>query len=89
MNDDLSVWKEIGDGNPGNWIIVKCWQTGDAFSDVYARRFKLVLDKTYNLMNKLNTFDLVHHTDVEKNILHFIFGIYIWNKYSKQYQDTV
>lgn len=86
MNDHLSVWKEIEDEDPGNWILVKCRQTGEAFSDVYAEQFKQTLDKTYVLINKLHMVDLVHHTDIGKNILNFVAGIYIWNKYSKRYQ---
>jgi hypothetical protein len=86
MNDHLSVWKEIEDEDPGNWIIVKCRQTGEAFADVYAEQFKQTLDKTYAVINKLNMVDLVHYTDIGKNILNFVAGIYIWNKYSKRYQ---
>jgi hypothetical protein len=86
MNDHLSVWKEIEDEDPGNWIIVKCRQTGDAFSDVYAEQFKQTLDKTYFLKNKLHMVDLVHHTDIGKNLLNCVAGIYIFNKYSKRYQ---
>ncbi|KFE96943.1 terpene synthase family protein [Chryseobacterium luteum] len=86
MNDHLSVWKEIEDEDPGNWILIKCRQTGEAFNDIYTEQFKQMLDKTYDLMNKLQMIDLVHHTDIGKNILSFVAGIYIWNKYSKRYQ---
>jgi hypothetical protein len=86
MNDHLSVWKEIEDEDSGNWIIIKCWQTGDAFSNVYADHFKQTLDNTYTLINKLKTFDLIHHTNIGKNLLHYTSGMYIWNRYSKRYQ---
>ncbi|WP_436489027.1 hypothetical protein [Chitinophaga sp. ARDCPP14] len=86
MNDHLSVWKEIEDEDPGNWIIIRCRKTGEAFRDVYAVQFEQTLDKTYDLINKLHTIDLVHRTDIGKNLLHFVAGIYIWNKYSKRYQ---
>lgn len=86
MNDHLSVWKEIEDEDPGNWIIIRCRKTGEAFRDVYAAQFGQTLDKTYDLINKLHIIDLVHRTDIGKNLLHFVAGIYIWNKYSKRYQ---
>ncbi|MEZ2440483.1 terpene synthase family protein [Chitinophaga sp. RCC_12] len=86
MNDHLSVWKEIEDEDPGNWIIIRCRRTGEAFKEVYTAQFGQTLDKTYDLINKLHTIDLVHRTDIGKNLLHFVAGIYIWNKYSKRYQ---
>ncbi|WP_306622294.1 terpene synthase family protein [Chryseobacterium ginsenosidimutans] len=86
MNDHLSVWKEIEDEDPGNWILVKCQQTGEAFKDVYAEQFRQTLERTYDIINKLHMIDLTHHTDIGKNTLNFVAGLYIWNKYSKRYQ---
>lgn len=88
MNDHLSVWKEIEDKDSGNWIIIKCWQTGAQFSVVYAEQFKQTLDQTYLVINKLNLIDLTHHTDIGKYVLHFIAGLYIWSKYSKRYGES-
>ncbi|MEA9414263.1 terpene synthase family protein [Flavobacterium sp. PL02] len=78
MNDHLSVWKEIEEEDPGNWILIKCKQTGETFNDVYTEQFKQTLDKTYVLMNKLQMVDLANNTDIGKNILHFVAGIYIY-----------